>query len=276
MQPNELDALCDRIAELQVRRKFFIGLVNKQTNAAKALVRRSLGWKWDESEEGREAVNKRAGRIVDAALAGKEPKAEDAALLSVFAADLAHVSQALKPCEKARAEIEKEMVKAARKLPVYEWQKSVHGFGEKALAIIVGETGNLSRYDHEDKLKKRLGLAPYSGKAFSTWRKGGGLSADEWTDAGYAPKRRAEIHAVMEPLFRHQTVTQGVYRVAYDRRRAHTAETHPDWKPIQSHMDGLRIMTQRLVTDLWSEWRRADFALPDGALSVMPAAKELA
>jgi hypothetical protein len=263
MQPSELDALCDRIAELQVRRKFFIGLANKQTNAAKALVRRSLGWRWDEGEESREAVNKRAGRIVEAALAGKEPKPEDAELIEIIAKDMAKVAEMLRPCETARAEIEKDMVRAVKTLPVHAWQKGVHGFGEKALAIIVGEAGNLSRFDHEDKLKKRLGLAPYGGKAFSTWRRDGGLSAEEWTDAGYAPRRRAEIHAVMEPLFRHQTVQQGVYRQTYDKRRAHTATTHPDWKPAQSHMDGLRVMTQKLVTDLWSEWRRGGEPAPE-------------
>ncbi len=276
MQPSDLDRLCEEIAELQVRRKFFIGLVNKQTNSAKALVRRSLGWKWDEEEGDREAVNKRAARIVTAALAGKPQKPEDEALMAIFAKDLSKVAEALKPCEAARTEIEKDMVRAAKKLPAHAWQKSVCGFGEKALAILVGESGNLSRYDHEDKLKKRLGLAPYGGKAFSTWRREGGLSADEWTEAGYAPRRRAEIHAIMEPLFKHQTVKQGVYRIAYDRRRARTAELHPDWSPIQSHMDGLRVMTQKLVTDLWSEWRRAEHPMPETAEAHVPAATEFA
>jgi hypothetical protein len=286
VQPSDLDAVCDQIAELQVRRKFFIGLVNKQTNAAKALVRRSLGWRWDDVEASRKAMNKRAGRIVDAALAGKGTSHDDVAVLAVFSKDLAKVAEALEPCEAARAEIEKEMVRAAKLLPAHPWQKSVQGFGEKALAIIVGEAGNLSRYGHEDKLKKRLGLAPYGGKAFSTWRREGGLSADEWTEAGYAPRRRAEIHSVIDPLFRGQSEwvngktgrsnPLGPYRIIYDKRRAHTDATHPEWKDIQRHMDGLRVMTQEFVTDLWSEWRKATTNEPDKAGRFLPSATEFA
>lgn len=272
MQPDELNALCDQIAELQVRRKFFIGLVNKKTNSAKALVRRVLGWRWDETEESRAAVNKRAARIVAASLGGKPQKEEDEAILAAVAPDLAVVAKVIAPCEVHRAQIEKEMVRIAKRLPVHSWQKAVTGFGEKALAIIIGEAGNLSRYDHEDKLKKRLGLAPFNGKAFSRWRAEGGLSAEEWAEAGYSPRRRAEVYAVVEPLFKHQTMGQGPYRAHYDRRRARTAETHPEWKPIQSHMDGLRVMTQELITDLWSEWRRAVDASPERAKGQVPAA----
>lgn len=262
MRPEDLDALCDRIMELQVRRKFFIGLVNKQTNATKALVRRAIGWQWDADEAARESVNKRAQRIVETELAGKVGKVEDAGIADALSMDIAVIRAGLEPFQRARTEIEKDMVRAVKRLPVHPWQKAVHGFGEMALAIIVGEAGNLSRYDHEDKLKKRLGLAPYGGKAFSSWRREGGLTADEWTDAGYAPRRRAELHSVMEPLFRHQTVTGGIYRQAYDKRRAHTAETHPDWKPIRSHMDAMRIMTQHVVCDLRVAWGRAIAVAP--------------
>jgi hypothetical protein len=314
VRPEELNALCDLIAEAQVRRKFFIGLVNKQTNAAKALVRRALGWKYDDEEAGREALNKRASRIVEAALSGKPQKPEDEAILGEFALALAVVGEAIDPCKKAREKIEKDMVKAVKRLPVYDsWAKNVAGLkAGMALAVIVGDAGNLSNYpgffpewlDKErtiphpqageprplsmgpDTLNKRLGLAPLGGKAYSRWRIDGGLSSDEWVEAGYSPRRRAEIHSVMDPLYRTQSEWTnsttgrvnplGPYRAAYDRRRAHTALTHPDWKPIQSHMDGLRIMSQKLLADLWREWRRADAHLPGTAALIVPAAEEFA
>jgi hypothetical protein len=272
MQHDELDALCDQLMELQVRRKLFIGLANKQTNTAKAAVRRALGWRWDEAEAGRIAVNKKAARIATAALAGKPLKNDDEAVLAAVAPDLAVMAMMVSPGEAHRAQIEKEMVRIAKRLPAHAWQKAVVGLGEKALAIIVGEAGNLSRYDHEDKLKKRLGIAPFNGKAFSRWRAEGGLTAEEWSEAGYSPRRRAEIYAVIEPLFKHQTMSQGPYRAIYDRRRVHTAETHPEWRKIQSHMDGLRVMTQELITDLWSEWRRAFVDVPTSAKRLLPAA----
>ena len=67
------------LQELQVRRKFYIGVVNKQGNAAKALVRRALGFTTMQGEEDREAHSSRAMGIVAAAFAGKPQKSEDIA-----------------------------------------------------------------------------------------------------------------------------------------------------------------------------------------------------
>lgn len=268
-----VSASLDKLAELQVRRKFYISVVNKQTNAVKALARRSLGWRYDEEEDDREKVNARAARIVAAALSGKEQKPEDEAIFVRLADDLAAVTKAISPCQNARHEIELEMKRIVRKLPIFAWAKSVHGLGELGLAVILAEAGDLSGYPKKGHLWKRLGLAPFEGHAYSTWRMKGGLNAEEWTAAGYSPRRRAEIYAVIsEPLFRANTVAQGPYRAIYDRRRALTAETHPDWTKAHSHMDGLRVMTKYLLRDLWREWRRADDFLPDGALHQVPAA----
>lgn len=256
-RPVPVSAALDQLAELQVRRKFYIGVVNKQTNAVKALVRRALGWRYDEADGDREKVNSRSSRIVAAALAGKDQKAEDAEIYGALAFDLATVASAIEPCIKARHEIELEMKRIVRKLPIYQWAKSVKGFGELGLAVLLAEAGDLSTYPKKGHLWKRLGLAPFEGQAYSTWRMKGGLSADDWTEAGYSPRRRAEVYAcVSESLFRHQTVSQGPYRAIYDRRRATTAESHPDWTKAHSHMDALRVMTKVLVRDLWKEWRK--------------------
>lgn len=265
--------LLSQLAELQVRRKFYINLVNKQTNAAKALVRRALGWKYDADETERGKMNKRAAGIVSAALAGKEPKAEDAAIFGALAFDLAIISAAVEPCQKAREGVEKEMKRIAKDLPVYPWAKAVHGLGELGLAVIVGEAGDIGSYPKKGHLWKRLGLAPFRDKAMSSWRREGGLSADEWTAAGYSPRRRAEVYAVIgDPLFRQQSVVKGPYREIYDRRRARAAKTHPDWTKAHSHADGLRVMTKHLVRDLRVAWRRAVLTLPERAEVFAPAA----
>lgn len=249
----------DQLAELQVRRKFWIANVNKQTNAMKALVRRALGWRYDEDEAGREKVNARAARIVAAALAGKDQKPEDMAVFQALAADLAVVSSVIEPCQKARNEIELEMKRIVRKLPIYKWAVPVKGLGELGLAVIIAEAGDLSNYPKKGHLWRRFGLAPHEGKAYSTWRMKGGLSAEDWTEAGYSPRRRAEIYAVIsEPLFRAQSVVQGPYRAIYDRRREATAIEHPDWTKAHSHMDALRVMTKYMIRDMWKAWRRIE------------------
>lgn len=268
--------LIDQLAELQVRRKFYIGATNKQTNAVKALVRRFLGWRYDTEEEDREKTNARAAKIVATALAGKEQKPEDMATFGAIAADLAVVTSAIEPLHKARHQVELDMKKLARSLPVAEWAKGVHGLGELGLAVIIAEAGDLSKYPKKGHLWKRLGLAVHGDKAYSTWRMKGGLTAEQWTEAGYSPRRRAEVYAVIsEPLFRQQTVVQGPYRVRYDSRRAATAITHEDWTKGHSHMDALRVMTKYLLRDLWKEWRRVNAGPPDGAVYIVPAAESI-
>lgn len=41
------------------------------------------------------------------------------------------------------------------------------------------------------------------------------------------------------------------YRLVYERRRAHTATTHPEWTDGHSHQDALRIASKAILKDLW-------------------------
>lgn len=45
------------------------------------------------------------------------------------------------------------------------------------------------------------------------------------------------------------------FRLIYERRRAHTSVTHPDWEPGHSHNDGLRITAKEVLKALWIEAR---------------------
>jgi len=46
------------------------------------------------------------------------------------------------------------------------------------------------------------------------------------------------------------------YRVVYDRRRAHTALTRPDWTDGHRHNDALRVASKAILRDLWREAKR--------------------
>ena len=260
--------ICAALQELGVRRKFCISLANKQTNAAKALVRRYCGFRWDVTEAERTKVNARAARIVEHCLAGKPNHKDDSEIVAIIGADMEMLGQTLAPLLARRHLIELEMKRAARTMPVSAWTAGVKGLGELGLAVIVAESGDIGNYPHARKLWKRLGLAPLDGRAMSQWRIKGGLTADEWTAAGYAPRRRAEIHAcVGEPLLRAQG-TDGPYRAVYDARRAKTAVDNAEWTKGHSHADGMRIMTKELISDLWSAWR--------GSVTLVKASKALA
>lgn len=41
------------------------------------------------------------------------------------------------------------------------------------------------------------------------------------------------------------------YRHVYEERRAHTAQTHPEWTPGHSHNDALRVVGKEILRDLW-------------------------
>lgn len=256
----------DQLAELQVRRKFYIAAANRQANAAKALMRRYLGWRYDAEESERDKVNEAAARIVADALDGK--------VSGTAVPDLLVVRDTIEPMRQARATVEADMKRLVRTLPVHAWAKTVAGFGDLGVAVLLGEAGDLAGYPKKGHLWKRLGLAPFQGKAYSTWRREGGLTAEDWVAAGYSPRRRAEMFAVIaEPLLRHQTMTAGPYRAIYDQRRAATAVTHPDWSKGHSHADAMRIMTKRLVRDAWVEYRRAKHDAPAMATKRLPAGR---
>ena len=258
------------LEESQVRRKFLIGAMNKQANAVAALVRRQLGYDGKNSAATNEAIKARAASIVGRAFSGKPQSNEDLDAVRSVIADLNVVVIASEPLKTRRLEVEKDMVRVAKDLPVYSWMQSVKGFGPLALAIVIGETGDLSNYPHWRMVWKRLGLMPFDGKALSSWRRQGGLSAKDWETAGYNPRRRAEIYAcVGDPMSKHQLVSAlksgsefgapaGPYGAVYVARREKTLVDHPDWTKAHARADALRIMTKALVSDLWSEWRRGE------------------
>jgi hypothetical protein len=57
------------------------------------------------------------------------------------------------------------------------------------------------------------------------------------------------------------------YRVVYDRRRAHTAVTRPDWTDGHSHNDALRVTAKAFLRDLWREAKRIHESTAEEATS---------
>jgi hypothetical protein len=264
------------LAELQKRRKDYIKAINGNTNRACAFVCRALGWNPNDDEKKRKKVYAKAAKIVADTFAGKGCR------LPEVETDLEVIAQSIAPLQKMRNGIEKEMKIIAMRLPAWEWAWAVRGFGPLGFAVIVAECGDLSKYANPAKVWKRLGLAPIEKNgvtmAASSWRMKGGFSKDDWIAAGYSPRRRAEIYAcVGEPLFFGQSNKNRpsnmrfTYREAYDRRRARTAETHPDWEKCHSHGDALRVMTKELLRDLWAAWNGREASHPTVPRSLMPS-----
>ncbi len=259
-----------RLKGLQAQRRTAIVIQSKIWRTIEAYVRVNvIGFSTFDDVDARAKACKEAEKIIKAAKVGEGE--HDVVSLIVTS------TEAAKPFDAMRLAAEKEMRKIARKSPLWQWAEGIRGLGDLGLAVILAEAGDPGKYSTVSKLWKRLGLAPIvkdgTTRAASSWRMKGGLNAEDWTNAGYNPKRRAEIYSCIdEPLFRQQsgnadketgevTKEAGPYRLVYDARRARTAETHPDWSKAQSHKDALRIMTKQLIADLWSEWRRAGHAM---------------
>ena len=100
------------------------------------------------------------------------------------------------------------------------------------------------------------------------WRNGEpALSAEEWTLNPFNGKRYGMLFSISDSLLRKQWIgkaktedgkgkADGKYGAVYEKRREHTAVTHPEWTPKHSQMDGLRIMMKEVIKDLWVEWNR--------------------
>ena len=144
------------------------------------------------------------------------------------------------------------MCEIARSFPVWTRAAEVAGFAELGLAVILAEAGNdLTAYPHPMHLWKRLGLAPYKGKAMSSQS---GLTKDEWITAGYNPARRGRMAGdIGAALF--FAKDKNAYGAVYAARREHTALTHPDWTKAHSDNDARRIMLKAFVADLWRWWQ---------------------
>jgi hypothetical protein len=271
MSQPDIAGLCADLDALQRQRKFYIKLKNKQANAAGALVRQFMGIPYEPTDTvtAEDIVKMKA--VALKIVAGDRPTGWEH-IADEIQGPMAALRLAVEPLDDARHKVELAMKKVARKLPAAEWANSVRGLGELALAVIVAEAGDLSGYPDKGRpaekgisaLWKRLGLAPMNGKAMSTWRKGGGLSSEDWTVAGYSPKRLGEIYGcVTVPLFMNQAAAKdgtrpaGPYRMVYDRRSEATKLTHPEWTPKHRQNDAMRVMTKALVSTLWVEWRWA-------------------
>jgi hypothetical protein len=257
------------IQELQVRRKHHIRTATKISNSVGSMVRRAMGWQAGHTDA--EAIKAKASKLVAAYMAGKPTKHP---VTDALAMDLETAREQLKISWNAERNVTLSMEKHARNLPGYAFAKSVAGFGDLGFAVLIGEAGDLSKYETVgksrgyEKLWKRLGLAPYEGLTFANWKNPNNRTRartdTEWIEAGYSPRRRAEIWAVIEdPLFRHQSMRKGPYHAIYLARRERTAVTHPDWTKGHSHHDAKRVMVKALIKDLWVEWGRACSRMPD-------------
>lgn len=257
-----LAATVQALSELQKQRRFCIISQSRADRACEAFIARYLGYRPDLPAPEGQAIWKQAAALRKAVEKGGEGQNHrDDQLRAAPAACtpiILNSATAREAWDNHRKQVEKQMRKLALTLHVWPWVKSVSGLGELGLAIIVGETGDLSNYATKERVWKRLGLAVIDGE-----RQQRKSNADLAMIHGYNPKRRAEIWAVTDSLFRQQwrgardetpAGPIGPYGEVYGRRKAHTV-SRDDWTPKHRDNDARRIMAKALIEDLWRVWR---------------------
>lgn len=175
--------------------------------------------------------------------------------------------------------------RAMRAHPLATYQKQAKGVGEKQLARLLAAIGDpylRTMPDGTTQPRTVSQLWAYSGLHTLPSGHGAADSLDDGATGGqthpagtnlaaapvpvpslpgdhFAAKRQKGVKANWSTdaktrayLIATSCIKQdGDYRKVYDARRATTAATHPDWTSGHSHNDALRIVSKRILRDLW-------------------------
>jgi len=169
---------------------------------------------------------------------------------------------------KQRKLVERELVKVAKKLPVYSaFVEPINGFGALGLAQIIGEAGDLAKYSNPAKLWKRFGLGLVGGE-----RQQRHTDPEKAIAHGYSPRRRSVMFVIGDSLLKKQNAYKDLYdaRKRYEEQKAIAAglvvRAAKPGDPVDQvsagfrskmviHRRSQRYVEKRLLRDLWRSWR---------------------
>lgn len=166
--------------------------------------------------------------------------------------------------EDIEGDVIKELQRLMREHPLGSWVKAQKGVGEKQAARLLAEIGDpyyVPEAEFEDDDGNVI-VRPARYRTVSELWAYAGLHVDRKN--GAAVRRRKGVQSNWKTAIKTRAYlvatscikTDGKYREVYDKRRAHTAETHPEWTPGHSHADALRIVSKEILKDLWVESKR--------------------
>lgn len=257
MKETERTEICNVLRELQRERVAIIKTRIMLENRLKACVAVGLGYRAGLDEASRkeawDAAQAVINQIVDEVW--EHPRCEMIAPLVM------NSQQGIDGFDLHARLLEKQMIALAKKLPVAGWVESPQrrGFGILSLAILIGECGDLSNYEAPGKIWRRMGCAPFEkngvmhmGQAWK-FQNGKGLTASEWEEFGYCPRRRSIAYVFGENIVKLNS--GGPYRQRYDEvKDAKLGLNSEEWPKIRCHRHAMLLATKRLIRDLWCEW----------------------
>lgn len=258
------------LRSLQRERSIILKSRNMQANRLQAIVAGTLGYSTGMTETERTKKFQEATSVIK--------RIADDEIEHPLAAVVKTTLIGIDAFNDIKTTLEKKMVDCVKQLPLKAWveQPEQRGFGLLFLAIVIGETGDLSNYANPAKVWRRLGCAPHTfdGKTLmgATWKSGkhGKLPSAEWEAFGYSPRRRSIAFLIGEGIVKQNFVRgegdencdetvrplAGPYRARYDATKALAATNHPDWPKLRCHRHGMLLATKLLLKNLWIEWHR--------------------
>jgi hypothetical protein len=262
-----------KVMEFQRLRSFSIRSQQRSDRSTESYIASRLGYSNDLDDKKRKELFSKASSIRKEIEANIEAKSKAGSAIAFpdcdYSLDILKVAYGAfigrKPWDDMRAKAEKDMISLAKTLPGYDHVHNVKGFTAKGFAIIVGESGDLANYPTITRLWKRLGISCIDGE-----RQRKHIDKEKAIAHGYSPRRRAEIWALADSMFRHQwsgeavdvgtgevilAHPKGPYGEVYKARRDLTSQIHPDWTPAHSFADARRIMMKKLIFHIWKAWR---------------------
>ena len=254
--------ICEELQALQRRRAWHLKSRNMIHNRLIHTVAGTLGYSSGLEEKERAAFFKEAREVIKQAMNDEIVSEENSIIKTAM--------EAVDAFDRMKLDAERRMKVFAKTLPVAKWveHKDQCGFGLLFLAIVIGETGDLSNYANPAKVWRRMGCAPWTfdGKTAMgcTWRCGaeGKLPAAEWEEFGYSPRRRSIAFLIGEGMVKQNGAREkpkrkcGPYRLRYDETKVTFAEKHPEYKRLRCHLHGMLLATKLLLKNLWIEWHK--------------------
>lgn len=185
--------------------------------------------------------------------------------------DVARLAVLTEALETLEHQAELNLKAAMRKCRIHPWVKAQAGLGEKQVGRLLGVIGDPYWNMSADQPRTVSQLWAYAGLHVlpKTGDPGHGLaehiSGDQCGNAGVAARHRKGQRSNWSTEAKTRAFlcatscikkAASPYRPVYDDRRAHTADTHPEWTAAHSHNDGLRIVSKAILRDLWREAKR--------------------
>jgi hypothetical protein len=198
-----IEDVCARLMSLQRKRAFCIRMQSRHERSVEAYIRVQMGFNPELPADQRKQISAEARRIRTTVERGGGRNGDArVGLFLLAAADVSAViltsAQGRALWDSMRQETEAEMARLARRLPAYRFVARVKGVSAKALAVIVGEAGNLSNYPDRSRLQKRLSIGCVDG--MRQGNPGPGATPEDWIRHGYKKTRRAEICALVDDV----------------------------------------------------------------------------